>query len=288
MAGVYGYQGQLGIDVTTPVGYRFDFQSEDVVCNEGFIDTDGMRGTRARDISRQRQGNRRIGGPLRFQPTTQELAYLLPWCFGGTPVGSSYPLADSVQTRYVVVDRVAQRWTYNGCVVDKVTFHGRQAQPLEVTIDVIGIDEAVSGTAFPTLTLDTTTPPLIFTDLVLVMNSTTSLCREFTLVIDNDIDKERFFNSQVLTSGYPKDRHVTITHPLPYGDNTAQYNTGVAGVAVTATFTDGGHILTFSMPAVTYPRHSPNVAGREEIMLPLRGTAFKSSGTLELVTTLAI
>jgi hypothetical protein len=288
MSGSYGYASQLGIDSTNPITKRFDFQSESLVCDENFADLNGMRGTRSRDISRVRQGNRRVHGPLHFFPTTQELAYLLPWCFGAAASGTTYALADSLPTRFVNVDRVNNRFTYNGCVVDKVTFHGSEGNGLAVNIDVIGIDETPSATAFPTIALDTTTPPLMFTDLVLVFNSITYNCKEFTLEVNNDIDKDRFFNSQTLTSGFPRDRHVTITHPLPYGDASASYNPGVAGVAVTCTFTAGAHILTFSLANVAYPRKSPSVAGRQEILLPMVGQALKGSGTLELVTTLVI
>jgi hypothetical protein len=283
------FQGQLGIDTANPITVRYDFQRENLVCDENFIDTNGLRGTRSRDISRVRQGNRKVHGQIVFQPTTLELSTLLPWILGGTPTGSgtvTYPLADALTSRYVNVDRVEKRFTYSGVVVNKATFRGSEGNPLELTLDLVGVDETVASTAFPSISLDTTTPPLIFTDLVLSVNSTTAQCKEFTLEIDNAVDADRFFNSQTLTSGYARDRHVNIDHPLPYGDQSALYNPGVAGVAVTATFTDGSSVLEFSLAAVDYPRHSPYAGGRNEIMMPMRGTAYKSSGTLELVTTL--
>lgn len=291
MTATFGFQSQLGVDTANPVTQRLDFDSEELVCDEDFIDTNGLRGTRSLSQERIRQGIRRVHGMIRFQPTEAELALLLPWILGGTPSLGTYPLGDILSPRFVAIDRGSHVFTYNGCVVDTATFHATQNQALSVDLEIIGIDETLGAAgSFPSLTLDITTQPFIFTDLVLVVNGVTYNCRSFELKIDNDIEKERFFNSQTLTAGYAKSRHITISHPLPYGDDSAAYNLGVAGVAATATFTNGAHVLEFSMANVKYPRHSPRVEGHEEIFLPLTGTAYKSGenpGTLELVTTLS-
>jgi hypothetical protein len=291
MAPVYGYQTQLGIDTANPVTQRFDFDSESLVCDEEFKDTNGLRGTRARSHERVRAGLRHMHGTIRFQPTTNELALLLPWILAGTPTGSApvtYPLADLLTTRFVTIDRGAKVFTYNGCVVNRATFRGVQGEPLEVELDVLGIDETVaaSGT-FPVLNLDIATPPMMFYDLALVVNSVTYNCHDFTLEVDNVVDPNRFFNNQTATALIAMDRHIHVTHSLPYGDASAAYNLGVAGVAATATFTNGAHVLTFTLANVKYPRKSPHVGGREEVMLPLIGTAYKvGTSTLELVTTM--
>ncbi len=297
IAPIYGFQGQLGIDTIAVVAQRFDFDREQLVCDEEFRDTNGLRGTRSRSQERVRGGLRRIHGPISFIPTTNELALLLPWILGGTPSGSplvTYPLADALSSRYVTVDRSSistfgKVFTYTGCVVSKATFHASQGEPLSVDLDLVGIDEtpANAGT-FPVLSLDIATQPMMFYDLALVVNSVTYQCHDFQLVVDNTVETERFFNSQTLTANYAKDRHITLHHELPYGDATAAYNLGVAGVAATATFTEPNatSVLTFTMSNVKYPRHSPRHNGREEIMLPMEGTAYKNSTTLELVTTL--
>lgn len=287
MAPIYGFQAQLGIDTASTVTKRFDFQSESLACDEEFIDTNGLRGTRAHAVERLRQGNRRVGGQIRLQPTAVELANILEWILGGTKSGTTYPLADALTDRYVVVDRGSKVFSYNGVVVDKCTIRGAQGEPLDVTLDVVGKDETVgnSGT-FPSLTLDTTTGPFIFTDLAFSINATTVQAKEVEIVIDNKVDKDRFFNSQTATALYAMDRVITLKTSLPYGDANALYNTGVGGVATTATFTNGATSLLFDFAKVAFPRKSPTVPGREEVMLPLEGTAYKSGTTLELVTTL--
>lgn len=293
MVATFGYQSQLGVSANNPVDQRFDFDSEEVVLDEEFLDTNGLRGTRSRSEERIRQGIRRVHGMIRLQPTATELEALLPWILGGTPTGTgtiTYPLADALTTRFVAIDRGSHVFTYNGCVVDTCTFHAAQNQPLNVDLEIIGIDETLGASgSFPSLNLDVATAPFIFTDLALVVASTTYNTRQFELKIDNDIEKERFFNSQTLTAGYPKDRHITLSHPLPYGDDAAAYNLGVAGVAATLTFTFGAQVLEFSLSNCKYPRHSPRVEGHEEIFLPLTATAYATGSpisTRELVTTL--
>lgn len=288
MSAVHGWSGKLGVHANNPVELRFDFQSESLAVNEAFIDTNGLRGTRSRSIERVRQGNRRIGGQIRMQPTAVELAALLPWILGANASGNTYALADTLQSRYVTVDRSIKVSTYNGVVVDRATFRAGQGEPLDLTLDVCGLDETIgnSGT-FPDLSLDLTTQPFVFTDLALVINATTVNAKSIELVIDNAIDKERFFNSQTAVSLPPMDRHVYLNTQLPYGDASALYGTGAGGVACTATFTNGGTSLLFSLVKVAFPRRSPTfVAGRQEVLLPLNGTAYTSSTTKELVCTL--
>ncbi len=287
MASAQGYASQLGISASNPVDVRYDFQSENVVTDEQFIDTSGLRGTRSRVIERVRQGNRRVGGQIRMQPTAVELAALLPWILGANASGTTFALADALQTRYLTVDRISKVFTYNGCVVDRATFRGGRGEPLDVTLDVVGLDETVgnSGT-FPSLSIDTTTAPFIFTDAVLSINSTTVNVPSFELVINNAVDRERFFNSQTLVSAVSQDRMISVRTAVPYGDASALYGTGAGGVAVTATFTNGAVSLLFSLVKVAFPRKSPPVEGRREVMLPLEGQAYRSGSTLELVTTL--
>lgn len=288
MAGVFGWAGQLGVSASNPVDARFDFQSESLALDENFVDTNGLRGTRARAIERLRQGNRAVSGQIRLQPTAVELAALLPWILGANASGTTFALADTLQTRYVSVDRSLKVFTYDTVAVDRATFRASQGEPLELTLDVVGKDETIgnSGT-FPSLSIDITTGPFIFTDLVFVISGTTVNARSIELVIDNRIDRNRYFNSQTLVTAQPMDRMITLTTQLPYGDHSALYGTGVAGVATTATFTNGATSLLFSMVKVAFPRKSPNYGGgREELMLPLVGQAMKSSTTLELVTTL--
>ena len=294
MAPVYGFQGQLGIDTVNPVTKRFDFQSEALALAEHLIDANGLRGTRERDISRVRQGNRRCGGQIHLQPTSLELSNLLAWFLGGTPTGTgavSYPLADALSLYYITVDRGAKVFTYSGCAVDKATIRGRQGEPLDVLLDIVGQDETVGNSgSFPVLTIDHTTQPFIFTDLVLDVGGSPYTVKEFELIIDNMIDKERFYNSQTLSAVIATDRLIHWNLNVPYGTASAIYGTGTSGAAALATFTGPGtEVLTFGSTKVAFPRESPSfTAARGEVMLRVPGIAYADAANSNpsLTTTL--
>lgn len=289
MAGVFGYSGKCSFN-----GTRIDFQSLNLVCEEEFIDTTGLRGTRSRVGERVRAGVRRIHGPLRLQPSTLEWTYFLQAIMGGTPTGSgtvTYPLADTLPTQSVIVDDNMKVMTYTGCAVDKATISAKQEQQIvELQLDLVGQDESVANAGtFPAGSIDTTTYPLRFYDCAgaITINSVVYNAKELTLTIDNAIDKDRFFNSQTLVTVQPTDRHIAFSALLPYGDASAPYNTiGVAGCAVTIVFTYGSAVLTFSFNNVKFPRKSPHWAGREESFLTLEGQVYRTGTTLEMSTSL--
>lgn len=252
----------------------------------------GLRGTRSRDISRVREGNRAIGGTIRLQPSAVELAALLQWALYGTPSGAgtvTYPLADVPVQKYVTVDRGIEVITYNGCAVDSFTIRGSAGSPLDITLAIVGKDESEGNPGtFPALNIDTTTQPFIFTDLSFNINGDIEPVDNFTLTVNNAIDRGRFYNSQTLTDVIAMDRHVGLTFEAPFGTANQLYQYGAAGVQCVATFTgEGTSVLVLSMIKVAFARHTPSfVAGRSEERIPMRGVAYANGATKELVTTL--
>lgn len=253
-----------------------------------------MRGTRSHSVERNLESIKRVGGQLVMQPNVVELGLLLPWIFGAAGSGAgtvTYALADTIPTRYVHIDRVAKVFEYAGVGVDSATFRASQGEPLELELDCIGQTETVDNAGtFPALSIDLTTRPWMFHNLVLSIAGTTYNTRDFTCTVNNHIDRERFFNSQTLTAVNAMDRDITISATLPYGDATAVYTSGMAagGVAAVATFTNvDSDVLTLTFVKVAAPSLSPVVEGpRSEVMLRWQGSAFKSSTTEPLVTTI--
>ena len=288
---VYGYAGQLGIDTVSPVTVRFSFRSSTLGVEEEFVDTNGLRGTRDRDISRIVAGTRRADGGLRLQPDAVELALLLPWIMGGAPSGVgtvTYPLADTLSSRYVVVDKVAKVCTYDSVYVDRFTISGSQGEPLDMELDCAGIDETVGNAGtFPALSIDSANTPFLFQQLSLSVGGVTYFSRDFRCVVDNALDKDRFFNSQTRTAITPTDRHVSVHCTLPAKDAWAAYGAGAGGLAVTATFTNGGAVLTLSLVKVAFPR-KPVSVDPGEIFIPMEGIAYHSGSTASLVATLNV
>ena len=287
MSGGYGFATQLGIGTADPVDTRLDFENCSIGMSESILDTNGLRGTRERDISRVAAGVRICQGDIVLRPTAVELAAVLPWILGGTPSGTDYPLADTLSSRYVTIDRDVEAHTYDSVYVDRAVFEASEGESLMLTIGVNGSDEA--DDTFPSLSIDTTTPQFYFWNLVLSVGGTNYSAKNFQLTIDNALDTERIFNSQTRnTTTCPKDRVISFSTMLPYSLASAVYDTGSGGVAVIATFTNGAVSLTFTMNDVAFGQETPRINGREEIMVPVTGNAFADAagGTASLITTL--
>lgn len=292
MTAAVGSLGALGIDTVSPVTARFDFRSEALVMDEGMINANGTRGTRSQDISRIRSGLQRITGPINMQPNAVEMANLLGWITGGTPTGSptvTYPLADTLPSRYVTIDRRTKVFTYTTVKVDRATFRCAQGEPLEVDLSLVAVSESVgnSGT-FPVLSINTANGPFVLSDLVINIGASNGVTlKNFEVTIDNKLDKDRFFNATTLASIETLDREVMFTGGnIPYGDWSALYGASSnTGLNVVATFTNGGAVLTMTMSKVVLPRKSPHIDGRREILLPLSGQCYANGATAELVIT---
>lgn len=295
MSASVGTFGRLGIGATSTVDKRLNYRDETFVGETEAIDGNGIRGTRDSSVELFRNGNIHVNGPLNLIPTTLELSYILEWIMGGSPSGSgtvTYPLGESAETRFVVIDRIIQVFTYAGVAVDRAEFRASEGGLLTVALGLVGQTE-IAGNAgtFPAISLDVSTQPLIFTDTTLSINSTTVKAKDFRITIDNMIDKERFLNQTTLSAVNALDRRVGFECTIPYGDYSAIYTAltgGSPGLAVTVTLTNAGASLVFTMPAVSLPKRTPGTPGRRELMLGLSGRALKLATTPSLSTVLTV
>lgn len=290
-----GTFGKFGIGAASPVTQRLQYANESLLREDEVIDGNGIRGTRSSDIEMVSDSIIRVRGPVNLIPTAVELAAVLEWIMGGTPTGTptvTYPLADTIPTKFVTIDRKAKVFTYTGVGVKKATFRAAKGTNLTLQLDLVGMTASAPANAgtFPNLTLDKTTKPWVFHQLILDVDGTANVsCASFELSVDNMIDEERFFNSQTLTAVNALDRVVMFSTAVPYGDYTALHaamNAGSGGLSATAVFTCNGQVLTFSLPAVAIPWKDPETPGRVELMLPLAGRAYRSGTTDELSITL--
>lgn len=278
-------QGGIGANAT--VDQRFDFRSESLGLVEEVLNANGVRGTRSHSVERTRASLQRIGGSIELQPSAVEWGYFLPWIFGGGNA-TAPTLADTLSAKYVSFDRITKVFTYGGCKVDRATIRATQGNVVSLSLDIVGMNVTVGNAgSFPSLSLDTSTYPFIFSDLVISVGGTTLTPKDFTLTISNGIDRERFFNSNTLASAETRDRTITFSCMLPYGDMSGLYNGGPPpGAVMNATFTNGNTSLVFNAPALVFMRDDPNIPGRDEIMLPISGRLFQSGSTKELLCTL--
>ena len=287
--GSMGHQSRLSLAAGgTAIGScteAYEFLTESLRKQLTIVDTAGLRGTRSHPAERTRDGTYAIGGGLQFHATPAMLDLLLPRILGANEATDVFALAETLPEFDVLIDRVAKRFVYAGCQVNRATFRAAAGGPLELDLDVIGKTEVVSATAFPSITAPVD-PPYVWQDCVCTVNGSARVVTQWDLTIDNALNA-RFSNSQTATDIHSTDRIITVNLTVPYTSSEVDLygiNTGGAAAA-TFVFTNGNYSTTFSIAKLQIPDQSPVVDGRGEILLQLQGVAKQSSTTKELVIT---
>lgn len=284
-----GFATQLGIGSDTPVTTELEFQSANLGKVARVLDSNGIRGTRSIPKERVRDGIYEISGSISLTPSPAELDAILPWITGTAKDESNqFPLAESLLSQYVSIDRVAKVFTYGGCVVSRATFRGSEGSLLQVTLDIEGKTETIGNAGtFPSLTLDSGSP-YTFTDAVLTIGGTPYQCREFELVIDNQV-RPRHMNSLSRTEIPAARRMVTTRFVVPYtSSETSLYSMGVGGAAASLVLTNGAYSISFAFANIVNPATGDSIAisgPDEELFLTLSGQARSSGSTKELIIT---
>lgn len=272
---------------------RYDFQPSSMIgVKEQHLNTNGLRGTTFHSVERNLPSLNIVDGQISLIPTPTEMTTILPIVLGTAVAGTTYALAETVTGYTHVVDRVIKVHTYANVKVDSARFHSEQGGAMGVDLNLVGTTETEGAAgSFTSTSIDVATKPWNFHMLTLSVDSTSVLAKAFEFSVERNIDRDRFFNSQSLSTGTNAvDCHIPMRIMLPYGDYPAIYTSSLlnTGVQVVATYTNGVYILTHTFVKVAFRKMAPELNSRGEIMLPLVGEAFKSSTTLPLVTTLAI
>lgn len=250
------------------------------------LDTSGIRGTRSHAVERTRDGTYTVGGSITWiGPGKAQLDLLLNRILGSGPAANVYSLADDLTFFDVLIDRIAKRFVYGNCLVDKAHFRARASGFLELTLDLIGQTETVAATAFPAISAPTDSP-YVWSDCVVTLGGSARVVTEFDLLIDNHVTA-RFSNSQTATDSYPVDRTVTIMLKTPYtSDYTDLYGVNSGGAsAASLVFTNGSNTLTFSIAALQIPDNSPTIQNKGEIFYVINGQCRKTGSTSEISIT---
>jgi hypothetical protein len=259
-----------------------EFAGESLAKSLTILQTAGIRGTRSHPAERTRDGTYSVAGTIHYHCSKGLLDLLLPRILGG---GSSptFTLAETLPFFDVLIERVADRFVYSNCKVNRARFKARASGLLELALELVGETETVSATAFPAIA-PPTDAPYVWQDCIVTLNAISRVVTEFELLVDNHLTA-RFSNSQTATDLYPTDRTIGLTCTVPFtGDNADLYGANTAGAAAgSLVFTNGAHSVSFSLAQVQFPDHSPTVLNKGEIFLRLDGTAKKSGSTSELV-----
>lgn len=240
--------------------------------NEAFLGGNGMNGSRTPHSERVRRGTRQATGQLVFQPSPLELDRLLAWALGGTKSGNSVPLAETVPARWVRLYRDGEYRLYDGVKVDTITFQCSEGSLLNVSLGVVGIDEAASSAPTTPTAIDYTGGPYTIHDCVASIAATEYPFRSLQVTLANLLET-RFNNSQTPSSINATGRQVSVGLALPFGDASAVYGSSHAGVAVVATFTNGTVSFAMSFPKVATPRTPIPFGARNALTMDWTGIA---------------
>ena len=267
----------------------YEFLSETMSRTDTVVDTNAIRGTRSHAKETTRVVRKDIAGTITLIPSPADLNLWLPRILGTAESSDSFTLAETLAGTAgifgVLINRVQQTHEYKDCVVNRATFRGSSGGFVELSLDIIGKDEA-TGTSFPSLTLGTAAnnAPYVFSEGVLTLVSATREFHDFEITIDNVV-QSRFADSLVATALVATDRIVTLRATTPYvaNDLTNEAAPGTAGG--TLVFTNGNMSTTFTFGNLTKNNVSPNISGKGEINMTVEYIARTSSTTKELVVT---
>jgi hypothetical protein len=252
--------------------------------SEQFLDTNALRGDLSHTSERVRRSTRRVDGTLVMCPTPVELAVLLPWIYGASASGTSYPLGVDTTLADLYGVRDSTVYTYDECGVETATFSATEGGPLQLSLSVVGKDETQAG-SMGALAPDVTTQPFVLADAVVSVAGSSREVSGFELTISQPLEV-KFRNSLTPTQIKKTDRIITVSLPISLGTDTALYGSALGGVAVTITLTNGTVSIVWSMTKVQAPKAPLPLGQRGILDFPWQGTARKDGSTRELTTTL--
>ncbi len=287
--GVDGWQVKACAIESLPFGSGatpIELQSESIAKTNTLLNTQGFYGTRSKHKERSRIGPTSVGGQLSFEMSPAVMVFFWPMILGADASGTTFALAEAMQSFQLQIDRVTKVYNYTGMVVNKATLKGSSGGFVNVTLDLIGEDEEVAdaGTGQSlTVPID---PPFIFEDAVVTIGGTAYNVFDFELSVDNKMSA-RMVNSLTAESIRPQDlREVMFNISTPYGATEhALYSPGITSAAATLVITNGNYSTTLTMPALQAPTQSPVTPGKGEVPLRLNYQAMMTSTTKEVVIT---
>lgn len=294
---------KFAIDDTSPAGATIaitdfdasskqgEFLTESMKMQQEHYWNEGMRGSRSRFKQKVRIARESVGGQITLNPTFVELDQWLPRILGAAEVANSFALAATVPEFHLLFDRIAKRFMYQACKINKATFSASSGQPVTLTLDILGKDEVESATAFPVAV-----PALDSGNIMMASDVTFSLAADasaaqvfdWSITIDNMLMPDRFANSTSRISMPETDRVITLQMNVPYtADEIDLYNQAIAGAAGSLTITGPGGVTVFTFANIKVPADAPTAQRRgAEIVLPIAATIYASAASEdELVVT---
>lgn len=293
------WQHVVGIGAASPVTKQLQNVNCAIGATGTHVQKDGARGTRSMRDTTVGDGPYTVDGPLIVQPSDDEWDEILQWALGGTRTGAGtggspyvYPLAEAVLERYIAQEKIAKVFEWAGCKVARMVIRSSAASPqLTCELQIMGKTESVGNAGtFPAISATLTSDqPFLHQQLVCTLGGTARKVDDVVIVVDNMLKGDRLLNSQTRTDIPEQGRLITLGMANPYNvDDIDLYNLAVAGIAGTMVYTNGSHVLSFSFANIKVPRSVLEGAQRGEVTHNLNFTAYETSSTKELVTSLVM
>ena len=224
----------------------------------------GLLWSRDEDYVRDRTA---IGGSVTFAPRAADMRWALPNILGSTFTGNTINASAMCPFfRVGHLDSVANIvYTYINCATSKATFSSSDSQGgvLQLAWDIETCTSTQSAAnLWPSLSL-ATQPPFVHAQSVLTINGNTRRIKDISLVIDNQLQTDNYFNS-LTRNDFPSDGQlITLTHTSPFDDaNDLAFTNLTGGVSASLVYTNGAFSITFTLPNLRFIAPEPEVGAR--------------------------
>lgn len=275
--------GKMAIDSALPFdtgSTALEFVNESVARQDILIRTEGIRGTRTRLYNQTRDGGYTVSGSITIEPNPNTLNILLPYILGGSESGDNFPLAENVPSFHLMIDRDEHRFIYSGCKVNRATFSASEGGLLQLVLDIEALTETLSADAFPAINPDLEGYPYIFADCAFTILGSSRKVKSWSLVIDNLLATDQFYNNLTRQRLDEQDRSIQFTAELPYDSAEKDvYNNGSwansSSAVIDIGFGEWGAVWTLNK--LVNVRTSPVLSGKTEVMQSISGEVFAAS-----------
>lgn len=260
---------------------RFEVATSSVKKTGEVFDGMGLLGTRERREDRSRAGRIRVGGTLGFDLSPRTLDFFLKYILGAAEATDTFNVADALVGFDMLEDAFgtgSSAIKYGELYVNRFSLPLR-GEILRMNLDVIG-KTVTTGQSFTSAALGSTAGVdslYTFYDttsgITIRSGSGTIEVEEGELVIDNALDV-KFRNSQTATSIRATDRIVSLVTNIPLTSTTLSTYFGDKTAAdATIVLANGAVTTTITLFNLKVPDEGPQVGGKGEVPLILRGVA---------------
>lgn len=287
-------EGSGAIDFSTGASF-FPFYRESIKKVGKIVHPDVIIGSREEVSERARKTPYFYGGWVVLNLTPGDAATLLPWALGADASGTTFALAETLQTMGVLIDKVTGVHEFYNGVVNRAIVSGRQNGPggrpnwVTFALQIYFRSYLAPGASesFPSSSYTVTGAyaPLVFEDAVLTLASASREVKSFTLDINNYVSP-RWVNNLEATALCPSRRTINFQAVVPYDSgNSALYDAALAGVSGNLAITNGTVSTTFTFGTLQLDTETPEIRGKQELDLVLSGSIRKTGSTSSLVVT---